>query len=123
MSCPPNHSVSSIPLKQSNVIKLSQHLSSNRLGSHSSIDLLLILVKDGGALDVAIFKDVDVGGGELAGADFLLEEEIELGEGAAAGLGEAEVGVYNAEEAGAAPEEASVIAPVCKVRMSTWKVW
>lgn len=60
---------------------------------------------------MAIFKDVDMGGGELAGADFLLEEEIEFGEGAAAGFGEAEVGVYYAEEAGAAPEEAGIVAP------------
>lgn len=52
-----------------------------------------------------------MGGGELAGADFLLEEEIEFGEGAAAGFGEAEVGVYYAEEAGAAPEEAGIVAP------------
>lgn len=59
-----------------------------------------------------MFKDIDVRGGELAGANFHFEEQVELGEGAAARLGEAEICVDDAEEAGCGPEEACVVAPV-----------
>lgn len=61
---------------------------------------------------MAFAEDVDGGACKLAGADALLEEEIEFGEGTALGLGQAEVGVYDAEEAGAGPEETGVVAPV-----------
>lgn len=55
---------------------------------------------------------IDFGGGELACGDALLEQQVQLGEGAALGLGQAEVGVDYAEEAGAGPEESGVVAPV-----------
>ena len=61
---------------------------------------------------MAVFEDIDVGGGEFARADLLLEEQVEFGEGAAAGFGQAEVRVDDAEEAGSTPEEAGVVAPV-----------
>ena len=57
-------------------------------------------------------KDIDIRGGELARTDVLLKEEIDLGEGAAARLGDAEVGVDDAAEADARPEEAGEVAPV-----------
>ena len=68
-----------------------------------NIPLLGIRIRDGGimvsnAVDVVV-KDIDVRGGELAGADAALEEQVELGEGAALRLGDAEVRVDDAEEA------------------------
>lgn len=44
-------------------------------------------------------KDVDRGGCELARTDAAFEEEVELGKGAASWLGDAKVGVDDAEEA------------------------
>lgn len=55
-----------------------------------------------GVQDVAVHalgEDVDLGGRELARADLLLEEQVELGKGAALRLGHAEVAVDEAEEA------------------------
>ena len=47
----------------------------------------------------SLIEDIYVRAREPARADTALEEEIEFGEGAAAGLRDAEVGVDNAEEA------------------------
>ena len=57
-------------------------------------------------------KHVDVCGRELAGTNVLLKEEINLGESAAAGFGDAEVGVDDAAEADASPEKSGEVAPV-----------
>lgn len=62
-------------------------------------------------LDLHI-KHIDRGARELARADLPLEQEIQLGERAAGGFREAKVDVDDAEEAGDAPEEAGVVAPV-----------
>jgi hypothetical protein len=70
-----------------------RNTSSNRFSSHSSIDFLFIAIKRRSSLDVAILKHIDSRARKLARADPLLEEQIELGEGAALGLGQAEVGV------------------------------
>lgn len=59
-----------------------------------------------------LIKDIDLGSGELASTNTTLEEQIQLSEGAAARLGNAEVCIYNAEEADTAPEETGVVAPV-----------
>lgn len=55
---------------------------------------------------------VDGGSPEVAGRHLLLEEDVELGVGAALGLGKAEEGPDEAEEAGAGVEETSLSAPV-----------
>jgi hypothetical protein len=57
-------------------------------------------------------KHIDIRGGELARADVLLEEEIDLGEGSAAWFRDAEVGVDDAAEADPRPEEAGEVGPV-----------
>lgn len=59
-----------------------------------------------------LLEDVDLGGGKLAGRDALLKEHVELGKGASAGLGDAEVGVDDAAEAKASPEEGGEVVPV-----------
>ena len=46
-------------------------------------------------------EDIDIGSGELASAETLLEEHTQLGECATIGLGETEVGIDDAEEADA----------------------
>lgn len=56
--------------------------------------------------------DINFSRAELARRDAFLEQDVQLGERAAAGLGEAEVGVDDAEEADDGPEEAGVILPV-----------
>lgn len=48
-----------------------------------------------------LVKDIDLGGSELSSADTLLEQNAQLGKGSAIGLGQAEVGVDDAEEADA----------------------
>jgi len=58
------------------VIKLSYLRSSDRLSSHSSINLLFIPVEDGGAFDVGIGKYIDGRGRKLARANILLEQEV-----------------------------------------------
>lgn len=55
---------------------------------------------------------VDNCGTEVARRHLLLEENIELGVGAALRLGQAEVGPDEADEAGAGVEETSLSAPV-----------
>jgi hypothetical protein len=47
-------------------------------------------------------EDIDVCAGEFSCADATFEKEIEFGEGAAHGFGEAEIDVYYAAEADAA---------------------
>jgi hypothetical protein len=42
---------------------------------------------------------IDLGGSELSSADTLLEQNTQLGKGSAIGLGQAEVGIDDAEEA------------------------
>ena len=64
-----------------------------------------------------LFKHVDFGSRELASADALFEQDVELGEGAACRLRKAEEGVYDAAEADAGPEEAGVVAPVPSTRV------
>jgi hypothetical protein len=59
-----------------------------------------------------ICEDINVILGKLPCRDTSLEHEVQLGEGSAAWFGDAEVGVDDAEEADAAPEEAGVVAPV-----------
>lgn len=48
-----------------------------------------------------LVEDIDLGSSELASADTLLEQNTQLGKGTAIGLGEAEVGVDDAQEADA----------------------
>ena len=55
---------------------------------------------------------VDNGGAEVARWHLLLEEDVQLGVGAALGLGQAEEGPYEAEEAGACVEVSGLSAPV-----------
>ena len=55
---------------------------------------------------------VDSGGSEVASGHFLLEEDVELGVGAALGLGQAEECPDEAEEASASVKETSLSAPV-----------
>lgn len=79
--------------------------------------LLLLVGLDGaaaldGLVDGDGVKDVDLGGGELPRADPAFEQQVQLGEGAAGGLGDPEVGVDDAQEADAGPEEAGVVFPV-----------
>jgi hypothetical protein len=59
-----------------------------------------------------IGEDIDVILGEFPCRDTSLEHQVQLGEGSASGFGNAEVGVDDAEEADAAPEETGVVAPV-----------
>jgi hypothetical protein len=60
---------------------------------------------------MVVFKHINRCGRKLARTNLLLEKEVKFGEAAALGLGKAEVCVYDAEEAAAGPEEASVVAP------------
>ena len=61
---------------------------------------------------------VDNGGAEVARWHLLLEENVELGVGAALGLGQAEEGPYEAEEAGTCVEVSGLSAPVlCHVSL------
>jgi hypothetical protein len=46
-----------------------------------------------------LVEDIDLGSSELASTDTLLEQNTQLGKGTAIGLGEAEVGVDDAQEA------------------------
>lgn len=46
-----------------------------------------------------LVEDIDLSSSEVASADTLLEQNPQLGKGTAIGLGEAEVGVDDAEEA------------------------
>jgi hypothetical protein len=48
-----------------------------------------------------LVEDIDLGSSELASADTLLEQNTQLGKGTTIGLGEAEVGVDDAQEADA----------------------
>lgn len=48
-----------------------------------------------------LVEDIDLGRSEVASADTLLEQNTQLGKGTTIGLGEAEVGVDDAEEADA----------------------
>lgn len=48
-----------------------------------------------------LVEDIDFCGSELSSADTLLEQNAQLSKGSAIGLGKAEVGVDNAEEADA----------------------
>lgn len=48
-----------------------------------------------------LVEDINLGSSELASADTLLEQDTQLGKGTTIGLGEAEVGVDDAEEADA----------------------
>ena len=77
-----------------------------------SAGLLNAVVRAGVALGV---EAVDNGGLELACGNLLLEEDVEFGVGAALGLGEAEEGPDEAEEAGAGVEETSLSAPILSV--------
>jgi hypothetical protein len=56
-------------------------------------------------------KHVDLGAGKFPRADLALEEQVQFGEGAAAGFGDAEVRIDDAEEADAGPEEAGEVTP------------
>ena len=56
-------------------------------------------------------EHVDLGLCELSCADLLFEEHVKLGESATAGLRYTEVGVDDAQEATAGPEETGVVAP------------
>ena len=49
-----------------------------------------------------LLKNVYLGLGKLPGADLLLKEKVQLCKGAASGLGDAEVRIYDAQEADAA---------------------
>lgn len=48
-----------------------------------------------------LVEDIDLGGSKLSSADTLLEQNAQLGKGSAVGLGQAEVGIDDAEEADA----------------------
>lgn len=67
------------------------------------IFVLLNVAVDDAALDLLV-KDVDLCRGKLARTHAALKEQVELGKGAAGRLGDAEVGVDDAEEADAALE-------------------
>lgn len=99
----------------SHVIKPSVLRSSDRLSSHSNIDLLFIPVEHGSALEMTVFKHIYHCRGKLARADFLLKQQVKFRERAAPGLGETEVRVDDAQEAGTAPEETGVVAPMCVI--------
>lgn len=66
---------------------------------------------DDSILDV-LMVHINVSGAELARGDALLEEDVELGKGAAAGFWQAEEGVDDAEEADNSPEESGIVLPV-----------
>lgn len=57
-------------------------------------------------------EHVDLGRGELASRYLLLEEDVEGTVGSVLGLGEAEEGPDDAEEAGTSPEESRLRSPV-----------
>jgi hypothetical protein len=52
-----------------------------------------------------LVEDIDLGSSELASTDTLLEQDTQLGKCTAIGLGEAEVGVDDAQEADTALRE------------------
>lgn len=57
-----------------------------------------------------VLEGIDLSLGELARRHAPLEQDVEFGVGAAARLGDAEVGVDDREEACSSPEEAGVVA-------------
>lgn len=64
-----------------------------------------------------VFKYVNLGRGELASADSLLEKNIHFREGTARWFRYPKISVDDAEEADSTPEEARVIAPIPRSRV------
>jgi hypothetical protein len=107
---------------------ISQHLSTRLEEQRSSlalgVDSLKVCVRSC-LLDTVVrarvaigVEAVDNGGAEVARWHLLLEEDVELGVGTALGLGQAEEGPYEAEEAGACVEVSGLSAPVlCEVSL------
>lgn len=102
---------------------ISHHLST-RLEQHSSLALRVDGLKVcvcSCLLDTVVrarvavgVEAVDNGGAEVARWHLLLEENVELGVGAALGLGQTEEGPYEAEEAGTCVEVSGLSAPVLR---------
>jgi len=81
---------------------------------------LVLVVLHHSALE-RLIKDINLCIFELASTDSALEEKVELGKSAAAGFGNAEEGVYDAQEADASPEKTGEIAPV--PRSGVYHIW